>query len=161
MELVIRNGMVIDGSGGTRFSADVAIDQGRITGIGHVGEFGKREVDARGAIVAPGFIDVHTHFDAQVFWDRMLSPSVYHGVTTVLAGNCGFTLAPLSGRKDDTDYLLAMLARVEGMPLTSLVAALNPDWTSFGTFLDKIDGTLAINTAFLVGHSALRRHVMG
>jgi N-acyl-D-aspartate/D-glutamate deacylase len=161
MELVIRNGMVIDGSRGTRFSADVAIDQGRITGIGHVGEFGQREIDARGAIVAPGFIDVHTHFDAQVFWDRMLSPSVYHGVTTVLSGNCGFTLAPLSGRPEDTDYLLRMLSRVEGMPLATLRESVKPDWTSFGEYLDRIDGTLAINTAFLVGHSALRRAVMG
>ncbi len=109
----------------------------------------------------PGFIDCHTHYDAQVFWDPMLSPSVYHGVTTVLAGNCGFTLAPLSGRKEDSDYLLAMLSRVEGMPLASLEAAVKPDWTSFGEYLDTIDGTLAINTAFLVGHSALRRAVMG
>jgi N-acyl-D-aspartate/D-glutamate deacylase len=91
----------------------------------------------------------------------MLSPSVFHGVTTVLAGNCGFTLAPLSGRPEDADYLLRMLSRVEGMPLAALRAAVRPDWQSFGEYLDKIDGTLAINIAFMVGHSALRRAVMG
>jgi N-acyl-D-aspartate/D-glutamate deacylase len=112
-------------------------------------------------VISPGFIDIHTHYDAQAFWDPMLSPSVFHGVTTVLAGNCGFTLAPLSGDPEDTDYLLRMLSRVEGMPLETLRTAVKPDWRSFGEYLDKIDGTLAINTAFLVGHSALRRAVMG
>jgi len=91
----------------------------------------------------------------------MLSPSVFHGVTTVLSGNCGFTLAPLSGRPEDTDYLLRMLSRVEGMPLVTLRESVKPDWTSFGEYLDKIDGTLAINTAFLVGHSAIPRAVIG
>jgi N-acyl-D-aspartate/D-glutamate deacylase len=144
-----------------RFRADIGIDKGRIVAIGTIDAQGDSEIDARGAVVAPGFIDIHTHYDAQAFWDPMLSPSVFHGVTTVLAGNCGFTLAPLSGDPEDTDYLLRMLSRVEGMPLSTLRAAVKPDWRSFGEYLDKIDGTLAINTAFLVGHSALRRAVMG
>src|SRR6516164_3980942 len=100
MDLVLRNATIVDGTGAARYSGDVGVADG-----------------------APGFIDCHTHYDAQISWDKMLSPSVYHGVTTVIAGNCGFTLAPLSGRPADTEYLLAMLSRVEGMPLGSLRAA--------------------------------------
>jgi N-acyl-D-aspartate/D-glutamate deacylase len=161
MDSAIRNGVLVDGSGNPRFRGDVGIDQGRIVAVGKVEERGVAEIDAAGAVVAPGFIDIHTHYDAQAFWDPMLSPSVFHGVTTVLAGNCGFTLAPLSGRPEDTDYLLRMLSRVEGMPLAALRAAVKPDWRSFAEYLDKIEGTLAINIAFMVGHSALRRAVMG
>jgi N-acyl-D-aspartate/D-glutamate deacylase len=112
-------------------------------------------------VVAPGFIDCHTHYDAQICWDNMLSPSVYHGVTTVLAGNCGFTLAPLSGRAEDLDYLIGMLSTVEGMPIAALKQAVVPSWRSFGEFLGAFEGKNAINTAFMVGHSALRRCVMG
>ncbi|MFA5632412.1 MAG: amidohydrolase family protein [Porticoccaceae bacterium] len=161
MDRIIRNGRIVDGSGGASFSGDIAIRGGKIAQVGKVDGRGAEEIDAAGAVVAPGFIDVHTHFDAQVFWDQTLSPSIYHGVTTALAGNCGFTLAPLSGRQEDTDYLLRMLSRVEGMPLVTLQEAVKPDWRSFAEYLDKIDGTLAINTAFMVGHSALRRAVMG
>jgi N-acyl-D-aspartate/D-glutamate deacylase len=161
MDSAIRNGVLVDGSGNPRFRADVGIDRGRIVAVGKVEERGVAEIDAAGAIVSPGFIDIHTHYDAQAFWDPMLSPSVFHGVTTVLAGNCGFTLAPLSGRREDTDYLLRMLSRVEGMPLAALRAAVKPDWRSFAEYLHKIEGTLAINIAFMVGHSALRRAVMG
>ena len=161
MDTVVRNGLVIDGSGAERFRADVGIESGRIVAVGRIPGRAPRELDAAGAIVCPGFIDVHTHFDAQVLWDPMLSPSVYHGVTTALAGNCGFTLAPLSGDPADADYLLRMLSRVEGMPLATLREAVQPTWRSFGEYLDRIDGRLAINTAFLVGHSALRRAVMG
>ena len=160
MDTVIRNGVLVDGSGIPRFRGDLGIDRGRIVALGEVAQRGDSEVDAGGAVIAPGFIDIHTHYDAQAFWDPMLSPSVFHGVTTVLAGNCGFSLAPLSGRPEDADYLLRMLSRVEGMPLATLRAAVKADWRSFGEYLDKIDGTLAINTAFMVGHSALRRAVM-
>ena len=161
MDTVIRNGVLVDGSGIPRFRGDLGIDRGRIVALGEVAQRGDSEVDAGGAVIAPGFIDIHTHYDAQAFWDPMLSPSVFHGVTTVLAGNCGFSLAPLSGRPEDADYLLRMLSRVEGMPLATLRAAVKADWRSFGEYLDKIDGTLAINSAFMVGHSALRRAVMG
>ena len=119
MDLALRNATLIDGSGGARYHGDLGIADGRIVAIGDVPGRADEEIDVGGAVVAPGFIDVHTHYDAQVFWDPMVSPSVYHGVTTVLAGNCGFTLAPLSGRQEDLDYLLGMLARVEGMPLVS------------------------------------------
>ncbi len=160
-DLKITGGRIVDGTGAPAYAGDVGVKDGKIVAVGVANGEAAETIDAAGAVVSPGFIDCHTHFDAQVFWDPMLSPSVYHGVTTVLAGNCGFTLAPLSGRKEDAEYLLAMLSRVEGMPLASLEAAVKPDWTSFEGYLDKIDGKLAINTAFLVGHSALRRAVMG
>lgn len=160
-DLKIIDGRILDGTGAPAFEGNVGVKDGRVVAIGSVDGEARETIDAAGAVVAPGFIDCHTHYDAQLFWDPMLSPSVFHGVTTVLAGNCGFTLAPLSGRSEDADYLLAMLSRVEGMPLSSLEAAIKPDWTSFGEYLDAIDGKLAINTAFLVGHSALRRTVMG
>ena len=161
MDTVIRNGLVIDGSGSAKVRADVGIEGDRIVAVGRITERGKSELDASGAVVCPGFIDVHTHFDAQVLWDPMLSPSVYHGVTTALSGNCGFILAPLSGKAEDADYLVRMLSRVEGMPLATLQAAVKPTCRSFGEYLDRLDGRLAINTAFLVGHSALRRTAMG
>jgi Amidohydrolase family len=123
MDTVIRNGVLVDGSGIPRFRGDLGIDRGRIVALGEVAQRGNSEIDAAGAVIAPGFIDIHTHYDAQAFWDPMLSPSVFHGVTTVLAGNCGFSLAPLSGRPEDADYLLRMLSRVEGMPLATLRAA--------------------------------------
>ena len=161
MDLVIRNASIIDGSGAPATSGDIGIKDGRISALGVVGESGAEEIDAGGAVAAPGFIDVHTHYDAQAFWDPLLTPSIFHGVTSVIAGNCGFTLAPLSGKSEDSDYLLRMLSRVEGMPLTTLRKAVRPTWTGFGEYLDTLDGTLALNTAFMVGHSALRRTVMG
>jgi len=161
MDLVIRNATIVDGTGRDRYSGDIGVENGLIVAVGNVESKAKEEIDAGGAVAAPGFIDCHTHYDAQICWDEMLSPSVYHGVTTAIGGNCGFTLAPLSGREDDADYLMNMLSVVEGMPVTSLREAVKPDWTSFGGFLDHFDGKLAINTAFMVGHCALRRAVMG
>lgn len=160
-DLKITGARIVDGTGAPAFAGEIGISDGRIVAVGIADGQARETIDAAGAVVSPGFIDCHTHYDAQAFWDPMLSPSVYHGVTTVLAGNCGFTLAPLSGRQEDADYLLAMLSKVEGMPLSSLEASVKPTWTSFGGYLDAIDGKLAINTAFLVGHSALRRTVMG
>lgn len=158
-DLVIRDTQLIDGTGGPRRPADVAVDGGRIVKLGSVSSRGRREIDAGGRVVTPGFIDIHTHFDAQVFWDPTLSPSPLHGVTTVVGGNCGFSIAPLD--EASSEYLMRMLARVEGMPLESLAEGVPWDWHSTGEFLDRIDGTLAINAGFLVGHSALRRVVMG
>ena len=112
-------------------------------------------------MVAPGFIDVHTHYDAQVFWDGALTPSPLHGVTTRLAGNCGFTIAPLSDDPADGDYLMRMLARVEGMPLESLRDGVPWGWTSTAEYFGEIEGRLGINAGFMVGHSAIRRVVMG
>ncbi|MBM3346526.1 MAG: amidohydrolase family protein, partial [Betaproteobacteria bacterium] len=134
---------------------------GRIVAIGSFPGDAARTIDARGMVVAPGFIDIHTHYDAQVFWDPTLSPSSCHGVTTIVGGNCGFSNAPLNGTRDNADYLMRMLARVEGMPLEGLRLGIPWNWKSFGDYLEAIRGTLAINAAFMVGHSALRCAVMG
>jgi N-acyl-D-aspartate/D-glutamate deacylase len=158
-DLVIRNGLVIDGTGEPRRGADVAIQAGRLTAIGQDVGAARRTIDVDGMIVGPGFIDVHTHYDAQVFWDPALTPSPFHGVTTVMGGNCGFSVAPLN--QTAADYLLPMLARVEGMPRASLEAGVPWDWTSTADYLDRLDGRLGINAGFMVGHSALRRVVMG
>jgi N-acyl-D-aspartate/D-glutamate deacylase len=131
---------------------------GRIVAVGEVGE-AQHDIDATGLIVAPGFVDVHSHVDAQVFWDPLLSPYCLHGVTTMLAGNCGFTLAPLDD--DAAGYLVRMLSVVEGMPLDALQAGVPGNWRTTADYLDRIDGTTAINVGFMVGHSALRRVVMG
>ena len=161
LDLLVKDGIVVDGTGAPRRRADIGVKDGRIDAIGEIGETARQTIDAGGRVVAPGFVDIHTHYDAQVFWDHSLSPSSYHGVTTVVGGNCGFSIAPLSGRPEDSDYLLHMLARVEGMPVESLQQGVPWDWTSFGSYLDKLEGKLGLNAAFMVGHCALRRAVMG
>src|SRR5262249_21100640 len=118
-------------------------------------------IDATDKVVTPGFVDVHTHYDAQVFWDGALTPSPLHGVTTALAGNCGFTISPLSDDRSDAEYLMRMLARVEGMPIESLREGVPWDWTSTAEYFDRVEHRLGINAGFMVGHSALRRVVMG
>lgn len=164
-DLVIEGGTIVDGSGDAAFIGSLYLREGRIACIlreDRASLAAAEVVDARGKIVAPGFIDVHTHYDAQVFWDPVLSPSPFHGVTTVIGGNCGFTIAPLSADNTDAQYLKRMLARVEGMPLESLDAGVPwGAWQSFDDYLRLLDNTLAINAGFLVGHSALRRTVMG
>mgnify|MGYP002136851407 CR=1 FL=1 len=158
-DIIIRNGSVIDGTGAPRQLVDVGIKDGRIATIGRVEGEAAQVIDATGKLVTPGFIDIHTHYDAQAHWDTTLSPSPLHGITTVIAGNCGFTIAPLQA--EHGDYLMRMLSRVEGMPLESLRAGVPWNWTSFGSWLGQLEGTLAINTGFMVGHSAIRRLVMG
>ncbi len=159
LDLKITGGTLVDGSGSAARRGDVGVRGGRIVALGDVDEDAKTTIDASGKIVAPGFVDVHTHYDAQVFWDGTLSPSSFHGVTSVIGGNCGFSIAPLSDTAGD--YLMRMLARVEGMPLESLQEGVPWDWRSFGEYLDRVEPRLAVNAGFMVGHSALRRVVMG
>lgn len=159
LDCLIRGGTVIDGTGAPGGRADVGIRDGRIVAIGAVDEDARQTFDAAGKVVAPGFVDVHTHYDAQIFWDPMLSPSPLHGVTTIFGGNCGFSVAPLS--EEAGGYLCEMLARVEGMPLDALRAGVPWDWSSFEEYLSRFEGRIGVNAGFLVGHSALRRVVMG
>ncbi|MDA8048142.1 MAG: amidohydrolase family protein [Actinomycetota bacterium] len=135
-DLVIRGGHVVDGTGSARRTADVAIDGARVTAIGCSVGGARRIIDADGLVVAPGFIDVHTHLDVQGFWDTALTPSPLHGVTTVVGGNCGFSVAPLD--REAASYLLPMLARVEGMPVSALESGVPWDWTSTADYLDRL-----------------------
>jgi N-acyl-D-aspartate/D-glutamate deacylase len=158
-DLVVKCGRVVDGTGMPSFTADVAVRDGRIAKIGRVAEGARRVVDADGLVVAPGFIDVHTHYDVQLDWDPLATPSCWHGVTTILAGNCGFTLTP--ARPGDVDWLAGMLSRVEGMSRAALRAGLKFSGGGFGDYWRRFDGRLGINAGSYVGHSAVRRYVMG
>ncbi len=159
LDLIIKGGMLIDGTGAPRRQADIGIQGGRIVEIGRVGEPATQVIDAGGLAVTPGFVDVHTHYDAQILWDPLVTPSNLHGVTTVIGGNCGFSIAPMVPQH--VDYVTRMLAKVEGMPLEALVAGLDFKWQSFGQFLDRLEGKIAVNAGFLAGHSTIRRVVMG
>jgi len=158
-DTVVRGGTVVDGSGAPGWVADVAVRAGRIEAIGpHLD--GTVEIDATGCVVAPGFIDIHTHFDAQVFWDPDLKPSPFHGVTTVVAGNCGFTIAPC--RPEHHDVIVHTLESVEGMNASSLAEGIAWEFETFPDYLDAVArrGTTP-NFAVYIGHSALRLYVMG
>src|SRR3984893_5687946 len=133
LDVVIRGGTVVDGTGAPSRRADVGIREGRVVEIGKVSDDAAETVDAEGLVVAPGFVDPHTHYDAQLFWDPATTPSNLHGVTSMIAGNCGFTLAPLHA--EDADYLRRMMAKVEGMPLPALEASVPWSWRSFGDYL--------------------------
>jgi N-acyl-D-amino-acid deacylase len=159
-DLVIRNGTVVDGTGLPKYRADVAVSGDRIAAIGRIAEKGKEEIDATGQVVSPGFIDGHTHMDAQVFWDPLGSCSCWHGVTTVVMGNCGFTLAP--GTAEQRDMVLSNIIRAEDISADAMAAAIRWDWTSFRDYMNVVDKLpKTINYAANIGHSALRTHVMG
>jgi N-acyl-D-aspartate/D-glutamate deacylase len=158
----ITGGLVADGSGQPARTADIGVRDGRIVAVAEPGtldEDAANVIDATGLVVCPGFVDPHTHYDAQLFWDPLATPSNVHGVTSIIAGNCGFTLAPI--KPEDADYLRRMMAKVEGMPLAALENGVTWDWSSFGEYLARLDGAMGVNAAFLVGHCALRRYVMG
>jgi N-acyl-D-aspartate/D-glutamate deacylase len=159
-DVAIVGGTVIDGTGAPGRQADVGIRDGRIVAVGDVDEAAARTIDADSLVVAPGFIDPHTHLDAQVFWDPDVSPLALHGVTTIVGGHCGFSIAPAA--PEHADYLMRLLSRVEEIPLEAVRGGVDwGSWRSFGEFLDRLDRTTAINIAFMAGHSAIRRCVMG
>ncbi len=159
-DLVIRNGTVIDGSGLPRYRADVGVRNGKIVTIGRIRESAKEEIDAEGHVVGPGFIDGHTHMDAQVFWDPLGTSSCYHGITTAVMGNCGFTLAPCAEK--DKQLVVRNLQRAEDIPPAAMEAGIKWTWTTFPQFLDAVEGLpKGINYSGYVGHSAIRTFVMG
>ncbi|MDX2546088.1 N-acyl-D-amino-acid deacylase family protein [Streptomyces sp. WI04-05B] len=163
LDHLVRGVTVVDGTGRPAYVADVGIRDGRIAAIGtRIAEEARTSEDAAGLVLAPGFVDPHTHYDAQLFWDPYATPSLNHGVTTVAAGNCGFTLAPLNpDRPGDADYTRRMLSKVEGMSLVALEKGAPWNWSGFGEYLDALEGRIAVNAGFMVGHCALRRYVMG
>jgi N-acyl-D-aspartate/D-glutamate deacylase len=159
-DLVIKDGMVIDGSGLPRYRADVGVRHGRIAAIGRIRERAREVIDADGQVVAPGFVDGHTHMDAQIFWDPLGTCSCWHGVTTVVMGNCGFTLAPCAAA--DKHLVMRNLERAEDIAAEAMDAAIDWTWTTFPEFLDRVESLpKGINYAGYIGHSALRTYVMG
>ncbi|UNT01046.1 D-aminoacylase [Streptomyces tubbatahanensis] len=165
LDHLITGATVVDGTGAPAYRADVGLRAGRIALVaepGTVREQSRTRQDATGLVLAPGFVDPHTHYDAQLFWDPYATPSMNHGVTTIAGGNCGFTLAPLNpARPQDADYTRRMMSKVEGMSLLALEEGAPWNWHTFGDYLDALEGRTAVNAGFMVGHCALRRHVMG
>jgi N-acyl-D-aspartate/D-glutamate deacylase len=164
LDLLVKGGTVVDGTGAPARTADVGVRDGRVTEIGRIDstalDLGATQViDADGLLVTPGFVDIHTHYDAQLHWDPTASPASWHGVTTLLTGNCGFTLAP--SKPDDLPWLLQMLSRVEGMSADALAEGVTFKGGTLGDFLGGLDGRLGVNVGSNVGHCAVRRYVMG
>jgi N-acyl-D-aspartate/D-glutamate deacylase len=159
LDLAIRGATIVDGTGSPGRQGDIGIAGGRIVAVGQVDDEAADTLDAGGLMAAPGFVDPHTHYDAQLFWDPLATPSNVHGVTSLVAGNCGFTLAPL--RAEDADYVRRMMVKVEGMPLAALETGVDWQWETFAQYLDRLDGAIGVNAGFMVGHCALRRYVMG
>ena len=159
-DLIIRGGLIVDGTGSEPYLGDVAIDKDTIVALGKVEGTGTREIDAKGHAVTPGFIDLHTHLDAQAGWDPDLTPVVWHGITTALIGNCGVTFAPC--KPQDREYLANMMESVEDIPSNVILNGLPWDWESYGEYLDSLEKLKpAINLAGMVGHCAIRTYVMG
>src|SRR5580658_2183651 len=158
-DLVIRNGVVVDGSGLAARPADVGVKDGIITEIGDINPGRAKVIDADGRTVTPGFIDPHTHYDPQLCWDRFGMPSLSHGVTTVMTGNCGVTMAPC--RPADRTSVSQLFHQLEQVPMETLNDGVEWKWESFGEYLEVIGNGLGINVAAMVGHSPLRIYVMG
>jgi N-acyl-D-aspartate/D-glutamate deacylase len=159
-DLVIRNGTLVDGTGSEPRRGDVAIDDGVITEIGEVGDRGKQELDADGLHVLPGWVDIHTHYDGQATWDPEMTPSSWHGVTTVVMGNCGVGFAPV--RKGGEDFLIELMEGVEDIPGSALDEGIDWSWESFGEYLDALDRTpRVLDIAAQVPHAPLRAYVLG
>ena len=159
-DLVIRNGLVVDGTGGDPYAADIGIEGDRIAAIGDDVGPGTREIDATGRIVTPGFVDVHTHYDGQATWDDELAPSTPHGVTTIVMGNCGVGFAPVApGRQQ---FLIELMEGVEDIPGTALSEGMSWDWESFEDYLDVLDrGRYTADIAAMIAHGPVRAYVMG
>ena len=159
-DLVIRNGKIVDGSGKKPFHGDVAIDNGKISAVGIVENPGKKEIDAKGNIVTPGWVDIHTHYDGQVCWDPYLTPSSWHGVTTVVMGNCGVGFAPV--KPGDEEFLIQLMEGVEDIPGTALHEGVDWNWETFPEFLEAIEKKdFVMDLGFMIGHGPLRSYVMG
>ncbi len=159
-DVVIRNGTVVDGTGAPRYVGDVAIDGGHITAVGQVGPEAAQTIDATGRIVTPGFVDVHTHYDGQATWDTTLAPSVWHGVTTVVFGNCGVGFAPVAPSRHE--QLIKIMEGVEDIPGTALHEGIDWEWQSFPEYLDKLASQqYLMDIGTQVPHNAVRAHVMG
>ncbi|MCI3132195.1 N-acyl-D-amino-acid deacylase family protein [Phenylobacterium aquaticum] len=158
-DLVIRNGRIVDGTGAAAYAGDLAITDGKIIAVGRYDGKGATEIDAEGRVVSPGFIDIHTHYDPQICWDRLATPSLEHGVTTVVMGNCSLSLAPV--RPEGKRKLIKMFEKIEDIKEPTFDAAVPFSWESFGQYMDHIRPGLGINVGALVGHSALRFYVMG